>query len=632
MTDKSLLFYLDNTLLATDPRGWDDIGFFVKRDKDLNGLLVFIDAELEFFGDGYDLIYAKFYSEGFCATMDLRIMESCSDGNFRTIHEGIIMLSKITIDEKLRSIKVRPDDNSFYAKIDKNRSLNVLPWVDQSKNGITITPVEYTKIGFFTPATGIYHSIGTDAHCAGYKPFDIFQYFISWMTDGTVDFDSTLFGSGGELEFLMLTTGTVLFTVQSTLSTTVFRDTFPEDLSFENYFKEIYKKENIGFYIDYSGLRPKFWIEREQDIPSGTISATLDFIKYGIKTTVDTQRLYSTLKIGSTTTVDAVSLAFPEGIDWLGYKEEEYNLLGNCGIDTTLDLVSDYIISSNVIEDAVETPADNYEGQFVLVECQAHPLHTDVLASQANNLTPPGPPYYYNQGLINSEVARRFLGAVPVSIAKFLGNGTGGKFRATQTTFFNAGNTDFFWLFDDDYTAPNFDSGNNYDPIGSTFNCSQTGLYTFEVTLLNFSVNDQFFLQIRDAGFVLIRQINMEFPIQSGTHTSATRTVSVYLHAGENVVTRSGGYADVGSSFACINSTTGGGIYQTYDPKDYLGLQHEFEYAITNSVGNAIMTNPRGSIEFAQADQAFRTALIDTIRINKTGISQVKLIRSINTQ
>lgn len=632
MLDKPLLFYLDDTLLETDPRGWDDINFFVKRDKDLNGLLVFIDAELEFFGDGYDLIKTKFYSEGFCATMDLRIMESCADGNFRDIHQGVIMLSKITIDEKLCSIKVRPDDNSFYAKIDKNRSLNVLPWVDQSKNGVTITPVDYTKIAFFTPSTGVYHGIGADASCAGYKPFDLFQYFIAWMTDGTVDFGSTLFDTGGDLEFLMLTTGTVMFTVTTGLSTAIFQDTFPEDFSFEKYFKEIYKKENIGFYIDYSGLQPKFWIERIKDIPSGITVATLDFIKYGIKTTVDTQRLYSTLKIGSSTIVDAVSLAFPEGIDWLGFKEEEYNILGNCGVDTTLDLVSDYIISSNVIEDAVESPADDYEGQFALIECQDHPLHTNVLAIQTNNLTGANPPYFYNQGLINSEVATRFLGAVPVSIAKFLGNGTGGKFRASMTNSINFGNTFGFWLFDDDFTSPNFDSGNNYDPIGSTFICSQTGIYTFEVTLLNFSVNNNFFLQIRDSGFVFIRQINMGFPVGGATVATATRTVSVYLHAGEVVITRSPGSADIGSSFACVNSTTGGGVYQTYDPKDYLGLQHEFEYAITNTQAQAIMTNPRGDIEFAQADQDFRKALIDTVRINKTGISQLKLLRSINTQ
>lgn len=631
MTDKSLLFYLDNTLLATDPRGWDDINFFVKRDKDLNGLLVFIDAELEFFGDGYELIKTKFYSEGFCATMDLRIMESCADGNYRNIHEGIIMLSKITIDEKLCSITVKPDDNSFYAKIDKNRSLNVLPWVDQSKNGVTITPVDYTQIGFFTPSTGVYHSIGSDASCAGYKPFELFQYLIAWMTDGTVDFDSTLFGSGGELEYLMITTGTVLFTVQSGLSTAVFQDTFPEDLSFDNYFKEIYKKEAIGFYVDYSGLRPKLWIEKINDIPSGTTAATIDSIKYGIKTTVDTQRLYSKLRIGSTTTVDAVSLAFPEGIDWVGFKEEEYNILGNCGIDTTLDLVSDYIISSNVIEDAVETPSDNYEGQFALIECRELVGSDFVLAVQTNNLTGANPPYFYNQGLINSEVAPRFLGAVPVSIAKFLGNGTSGKFRASMTNSINFGNTFGFFLFDDDFTSPNFDSGNNYDPIGSTYIAPATGLYTFEVTLLNFSVNNNFFLQIRDSGFAFIRQINMGFPVGGATVAEATRSVSVYLHAGEAVITRSPGSADIGSSFACVSSTTGGGVYHTYDPKDYLGLNHEFECDIKNSQWIDIRTNPRGNIVFGQADQDLRTAIIDTFRFNKTGISQMKVLRTINT-
>src|SRR4029078_12875721 len=101
--------------------------------------------------------------------------------------------------------------------------------------------------------------------------------------------------------------------------------------------------------------------------------------------------------IGSSTVQNVTSLQFPEGIDWLGFKEEEYNVLGNCGSDTTLDLVSDYIISSNVIEDAIETPSNNYEGQFAFIECREY--HTGVhLAIQTNNLTAT-PPYYYNQGL-----------------------------------------------------------------------------------------------------------------------------------------------------------------------------------------------------------------------------------------
>ena len=670
-TDKINLFYLDDILLETDPKGWDDITFEVKLDKELNGRLISIDADLEFFGDGYTYLSNKLYEDGFCETVNLKIMEACADSNYRLIHEGVIFLSRVLIEEKTCGARVKPSDNSFYAKISNNKGLNVLPWVEQSKNGVEIEPALLEKIGFFNPVDGVYYPhtlVADDYTSTGYRAFEIFKYLVAWMTDGTVDFGSTLFDTGGELEFFMLTTGTVLFTVQSGLNQVAFEESFPDDLSFENFFKEVYKKEAIGFYIDYSGLRPKLWIEKIQEIPTGTDAVTLDNIKFGIKTTVDTQRLYSTVNIGSSTIQDVVSLEFPEGIDWLGFKEESYNVLGNCGVDTTLDLVSDYIISSNVIQDAVVTPSDAYEGQFAFIECYQFTSNANI-ATQTNNLTGANPPYFYNQGLTNNEVAKRFFGAIPVSIAKFLGNNDN-TFFATMTdnraevgvaqgTIIDYGPL----VFQDDFNSPNFDTSNNWNagvpPTANagTFICPQTGIYTFSISLIiSARSNEQFssgFPAIVSALFNVYDAADnfiVEYPVvgATGTHPIGeliqfTVSASIYLTAGyklrpyirwENTfVTNTLEFFRVllNSTFACTSDVTGGGIYATYDPKDYLGLLHEFEYNISASQWAAILANPRGNIKFAQANQDFRRGLIDTIRFNKTGISQVKLIRSINT-
>lgn len=674
MTDKSLLFYLDDILLETDPRGWSDINFFIKRDKDLNGLLVFIDAELEFFDDGYDYLTGKLYDDGFCQTVNLRIMESCLDGNYRTIHEGVIFLSKLTIDEKNCGAKVKPDDNSFYAKIDKNRSLNVLPWVEQSKNGVEIDAAIRDKIGFFNPVDGVYHSIITtppnDWTCSGYRAYEIFKYLIAWMTDDTVDFDSTLFGPGGDLEFFCLTTGTVLFTVTTGLPEAGFKDTFPEDLSFDNFFKEVFKKENIGFYIDYSGLKPKLWIERTQDIPTGVDAVTLDNI-YNIKTTVDNQRLYSTIHIGSSQVQNVPSLSFPNVV-WLGFNEEEYNVLGNCGVDTTLDLVSDYIIDTNVIEDAIETPSNNYEGQFAFIECREY--HTGVhLAQQTNQLNPPAPPYYYNQGLINSEVAKRFTGSVPNTIAKIVGN-LDATFLATRTS--DGSYTEIprgavgVWFeyepipFENDFNTPNHDADNVWtaavppSPNGSTFIAPANGQYSFTASIKwhfyhnNFPesapTENEVWLRRYDTLDALVTSYRVASwssgAVVSDYEKILTGSTSIKMGMGEKIkvmfrtrimtnpiLDHNTAFRVLhDSTFSCDVASIGRVGFQTYDPKDYLGLQHEFEYPINESQWQAIRTNPRGNIVFAQANQDFRRAIIDTIRFNKTGISQVKLIRSMN--
>jgi len=668
--DKINLFYLDDVLLETDPKGWDDINFIVKLDKDLNGRLIFIDVELEFFDDGYqylaDMQAGKLYTDGFCETVNLKIMEACADSNYRLIHEGTIFLSKLQIDEKTCGAKVRPEDNSFYAKIDKNRGLNVLPWVEQSKNGVEIEPAELEKIGFFNPVDGVYyaHTLVTDDYtCTGYRAFEIFRYMVEWMTDGTVDFGSTLFDTGGELEFFMLTTGTVLFTVQSGLNQVTFEETFPDDLSFETFFKEVYKKEAIGFYIDYTGLRPKLWIEKLQEIPTGTDAVTLDNIKYGIRTTVDTQRLYSTIEIGSDIVQNVPSLQFPP-VDWLGFNREAYNVLGNCGVDTTLDLVSGYIIDSNVIEDAINTPSDQYEGEFAFIECYQFTSGANI-ATQTNNLTGATPPYFYNQGLTNNEVSKRFFGAIPVSIAKFLGNNDN-TFFATMTdnrAEVGVGATQTIEYgelpFQDDFNSPNFDPSNNWSADvpptagAATFTCPQSGLYTFESTLIvsmrglapesGYRGIPSAIYRVLDSGgsFVVDYVASLPSLTLFGAQTKTfTTSQSIQLTSGQKVQlffqwqsTPDPCYFRVrqNSTFACTSDVTGGGIYQTYDPKDYLGLIHEFEYAITATQWAAILADPRGNIKFAQANQDFRRGLIDTIRFNKSGISQVKLIRSINT-
>jgi len=662
MTDRKInLFYLDDVLLDTDPKGWDDINFMIKLDKDLNGRLIFIDVELEFFDDGFTYLTDKLYEDGFCETVNLKIMEACADSNYRLIHEGIIFLSKLQIDEKTCGVKVRPDDNSFYAKIDKNRGLNVLPWVEQSKNGVEIEPAELEKILFFNPVDGVYypHTLVTgDYTSTGYKAFEVFRYLVAWMTDGTVDFGSTLFDTGGELEFFMLTTGTVLFTVQSGLNQVAFEDSFPEDLSFENFFKEVYKKEAIGFYIDYSGLRPKLWIEKIQEIPTGTDAATFDNIKFGVRTTVDTQRLYSTIEIGSDIVQNVPSLQFPP-VDWLGFNHESYNVLGNCGVDTTLDLVSGYIIDSNVIEDAINTPSDEYEGEFALIECYQFTSNANV-ATQTNNLTGVTPPYFYNQGLVNNEVAKRFFGAIPVSIAKYLGN-QDNTFFATMTTDnqlhgVGGGTTVDSQIlpFQNDYDFPNFDTSNNWNADApptagaALYTVPQSGQYTFAssiVVRMGGIVGVAFALyDVLDSGGTLLTTYVSEGQrFTLGTtqihvlNTSQTINLTIgqkvrlrFRWTNESTVT-SGFRVMSTSTFACTSDVTGGGIYATYDPKDYLGLLHEFEYNISASQWAAILADPRGNIKFAQANQDFRRGLIDTIRFNKTGISQVKLIRSINT-
>lgn len=638
-------FYLDNQLLATEPRGWDNIRYFVKFDRTLNGLLFFIDATLFFSGDGGDILTNALYSEGFCGQHDFKLLEKCSSV-YQKQYEGIVKLSKIEINERAPcEVRVKPDDNSYFAKIQNARKQKAFLWAGRSKNDVAIDPVTFHQVAFFNPATGAYYGVQPDYGGACYRVYDGFRYLVEFMTDGDVEFDSTLFGVGGELEWLMITSGLVLFTTQTGLTEAAFKDEFP-DISFDELFKEVFKKKNIGFYMDYSGAKPKMFIEKDQDIPNGVDIVTLDNIDE-IKTSIATDRLYNIIRLGSQDTLDVVSLAFPEDIDFLGFKEEEYNTIGDCTEDNVLDLVSEWIISSNRIEDAVVTPSDADVGRIFLIE--AHDTGAAfILAKQENTLTPPGPPYFYNQGLINSETISNFFGSVPSSIAKYLGPAIDDTFRAEKTVLQQAPGLSAIITFDDEVTPPNYDANGNYNPLLSRYTCPSSGIYSFEVGIAAgymMSCGDMY-LEVRDSTFTTVKiQLPLNVPTwypnpvppQPPPAPPAIRSGTLNLTLNDIVVVRwqcsvSGVIAIRPTSyFKCTNTKTGGGVYETFEPKDYLGLVHEFEYPIKRSQFDLIRNEPRGNIIFAQAGQNFRRARIDNIQFDPDGDSKVRLITTIRT-
>lgn len=641
-------FYLDGTLLTTEPSGWDNIRYFVKYDRELKGLTFFIDANLSFKGDGYTILKDKLYSEGFCSSTLLKIQEKCAGPSYKKVYEGLIKGSKIEIDERDCAVSVKPDDNSYFAKIDKARKQKALLYVGTSKNGVDITPATIAKGEFFNPADGVYYPIlagaGQEYSCSVFSVYEAFRFLVAFMTDGEVEFDSAYFGPGGEQEGLIITSGRVLFTVQTGLSETAFKEEWPE-ISFDELFKEVDKKKNLGFYMDYSGAKPKMFIEKEQDIPNGVDIVTLDAIDQ-IKTKILTDRLYNILKVGSSETLDVVSLAFPESIDFVGFKDEQYNIIGDCADDKELNLVSDWIISSNVIEDALVTPSSDYEGEIFLIYTTLNEGTGNYVANRDNHFNVP-PPYFYNQSLTNATAVQNYFGSIPESIAKYLGPPIDNTFRAEKTVTQPFTGASVVLTFDDDINPPNYDASGNYDAVLSRYVCPSSGVYSFEVGIAAgylMSCGD-IYLEVRDSTFTTVKALiplNVPpyypnpVPPNPPPPPPAIRSATVNLTLNDIVVVRwqcsTLGIINIRltSYFKCTNTETGGGVYSTQDPKDYFGLLHEFEYFIKRSDFDLIRNNPRGSIVFAQANQNLRRAAISEIQFDPDGTSRVRLLTSIS--
>ncbi len=653
-------YFLDGVLLQDEPIGWDQLITSLKRDRILKGIIKTIDTSLIFHGDGYDYLLNIYLINSFCSQSSLTIQKSCDGGNtYQTFYEGIIFVSDIEFDEKRCLAKCKIQDNSFYAKIYNNKSQEWLPFVGLSKNGGAISEAPIQSLGFFDPQSGIFYPIlsgaGKERTCASYKIYDILKFAIAFMTDDTIDFDSITFGAGGDWEGIMLTSGMVCSTVQDGLDEPTFEQNFPK-LTFEKIFLEIDRRINIGFYIDYTTPRPTLFIEADPLMKNSSVVLNTVNIDE-LKTTTAVDYLYSKLLIGNNIFNDDQLLHFPGDIDFVGFKSESYNILGKCNIDRQLDLSTDYIVDSNSIEAAVVGGDTANDNEIFLIRAVFYSGTTWSAIETNTLLGSPVPPYYYNEDFTNAEIAKRYLGSIPNSIAIYLGNADH-KFQATKTddlpqvgVFPTAVNTPIIIepvKFQDDFSGTNFDATGNYDPSTNEYTIAQGGQYTFYSNLtirfvyggpangtpIPFNI---YLKEYDSSGFVggnllnsyLVAQV---FPILTvnavnifsffGSKTVNTAANNKFIISLEvdglftPFVTLAAAAVLHNSVFACTQSITGGGIYQTYDPDDYSVLLSSFQYPFNDSDYQNILANVRGQLQYNLKDKKSRVGWIETIKFN----------------
>lgn len=335
---------LDSTLLTNTPIGWDDAKIKSKVDKAIKGLFVEYTTDLEFWGDGFDYIDSVM-ELGYCDTISVLIeTNDCDESVWVEEFVGIIQITQLTeYDVDKRIIKTKILDESFDAKIDNNKSLKAFVDVPLSKNGDTIAACTPIGINFFLPTATYPTYMAGIRH--GYRVYDCFRFIIDYMTDGNVDFVSDIFST--DYYDWMLFNGK-----EVRLGTGNGDDL---EVSFKELFIELDKKTNLSFAIEPSSgysqfqlrLEPTEYFEQDDEI------LTLDNV-LGIMMSFNKEMLYSHVDIGSKDFDDYVLLSYPP-INFKAFKEENYTILGQCNIDKGLNLVSNYVIDTNVIEKLLTT-------------------------------------------------------------------------------------------------------------------------------------------------------------------------------------------------------------------------------------------------------------------------------------
>lgn len=398
-------FYLDGFEVVS-PVNWEDISLSITRNRELDTLLFTADTTFEFSRNGAKYLKEAIDNAGFCDSVDFLI----EDGTY-TVFTGTIFLASCDINEGTGTVTCKVEDNSFYKLINSNKSIETVLSAGKSKDGTAITPAERCLINFHDHST-----VSNVKELYTVRVFEAFRYLVDFMSNGQLSFASDTFDMGGDWEGLVITSGLKMrATINDDGTQTGYKWPNPAlpPISFIDLYTEVKKKIPIGISIEGTTLRLEA-LDYYYDTSNGYIR--FEDIET-IRTTFDQERLYSAVEVGSEVTEPAGG--FPETQNGIGFKREQFASDISCNIDKTLDLVSKYVISSNVIEDCITNNASAYDDDIFLVTC-------NLSSSTAGTTTRDDifylGFYFFNDDLRNPNVLLRYSGGVPSSLIQY--NGT----------------------------------------------------------------------------------------------------------------------------------------------------------------------------------------------------------------
>jgi hypothetical protein len=426
--------YLDD-ILIDEPVGLDGLSDTLRRDRSIKGILHTQDVSLSFILSGYQYLKSK-YDVSYDSQARCKIYESENGDAYLELYSGIVFCSEVEWNERDYIAKVKVQDNSFYARINNNKSIKIFPQGGKSKNGVVIDVPEAFKInrGIFNPYNcgEILNEVNATITIWFYKVSDVLKYMIRWMSDDELQFSCPdleagwIGGKSEEVQYVTLTTGRVLRKsyVDSFNDTDAdFKASFP-GLDFNTLLTNVCKIADFSFYIDYSTAKPTFRLERESVIRDTNVTAILEDIE-NIKTKIEVSQLPAKIAMGSSTVTngDTGWAAFPERAPMIGWNQEEFVIKTKSNIDTVLDLKLDFVTSSNMIQDAFENIGPSLTDDSIdkdLFFLMVYNSSGNWVATQTDWVSSVNSFCLFNELLTNSFIIQRFFGGIPSSIANDL--------------------------------------------------------------------------------------------------------------------------------------------------------------------------------------------------------------------
>lgn len=646
--------YLDGQLLRDNPDGFDDLQEIIERDSNVKGYVIKYDLSLTFYGDGYNLIYNKKKSSGFCNRMDVKI-EFIEPESTNTI-DGYFFLTDIKINHTKRSISVPIEDNTYGSLINTGKKIEISPAAAVTKNLEVLTPVTSGSVTLFNPNTGA--NLATDAKMFEYMA--TFEHIVSYLSDNGIQFSNLC---------------QALIDYEYHLSNSYYienRGSDPDILvSFEQLMEMANKFWNCWFKIDSTTNPPTFILNAENEFFEDAGLVRFEAVRELIES-FNQEDFFTTLRVGSTKALISRSSGFTLPlVPLISFSEEVFNSQSDCMIDEEKNIsTGQFIYDQNNLEEMLVNPPTSdgeWKEETIIIETASGAAVQGTYAI--------GGDYYYNESLLNFNVIARHNIPTDMSVAYGVSND---DFLAVYSAANNFTTTNTFDFWPDDDSVDGFDTGGNYTPVNGRYTSPTEGVYRFRTHLeikVNSMTQQSFFgglggynpititvLYIRkNSGGTTLQSVTsnpsvIQGPTSGTNYFIVDKDQSFYLEAGDYVnvqvnmtmnplvgtpattndidliakfIDQNGDLR--GCWFETILIFNGGGvaIAGTYD--DYFSSLLDFEYPITNKDWNALKANPAQGVTVNTDGGNDTLAWISKISRNpKTGKAKCTLLTSIN--
>lgn len=513
--------FLDDMLINDEPIGLDDLQIqIIREDGYSNSDQILRDkteTKLSFWGDGYKYLCAK-KKESLCSLVDINIEFEC-DGLYESIFKGVIPMSFIEFQlPPIGTANTQIRDNSFTGLIKDYTTTEIPLYSSITKNCEQLDIINETfRFNKNTDGTPNYTDV------KGFDVLSLFKYLINYATDNKINVVSDfLSGTNAQNRGYAITLG---YNLHNTTGN--FSQIFPK-VTFDSLFKELRKKLRLYMVIEYSFGVPYLRIEPEDySFDDTTELMSFNDIPYGAKETFDINRLFNSISVGSKTTklqdIDGETAVkdYEKSDSLLMWDDRTYNSCGYCTAtkdseSVKLDLVSEYIIESNLIYEALNsvptTSTDKYANDeaIYLFEYDTTDANKSALIviTDTKNI--------YNYYIRNGSVIDNYLGYTPECISLknstknyFLAQRASGQ-AAVQTGTLYARNSDIF----PSVVNIIFDNGSNLDeflfttPVDGNYVFNQhltiTYLYGTDSVINDTQPTYRLYFEVRDIANVLV--------------------------------------------------------------------------------------------------------------------------------